>query len=422
MKTESRIRLAAPQFVLWAPVFALAALCGSVTLSWAVYQAHLPGLLTQFGVSAEYGTSVGIIATSLAIALDPLMGRLADRTEWRRGKRFPLISCGVMLASAGFIVIPLVAGLMKNPGGNGRWVLPGLLLAWAIAITLVRSPALALMRRYASPRQLPRAASVLTLSIAMMAALSLAADEWIKTLGAPITFTIAATALLLSTAWLRSHSLPITAPKTDTPNGDTSGLIHPTPLLPLGFIFGLGLFMTLALRLIANGFSSLLTVQLPFNLPPIGWVLISLAIAAIPAGSLAMRLNNRKTMLLGLGLTAASLGLSAISVDLVEANQRLAIALSILLGIALSLVVNGILPLILSSVPSRNAGFATGTFFSGVAAATLGMTWFFERGHSFSALMWLGGAIAALVASGGCVVMSRVALQSLKPTKDYQSL
>jgi MFS family permease len=179
--------------------------------------------------------------------------------------------------------------------------------------------------------------------------------------------------------------------------------------------------MTLALQLIAVGLSSLFPMQLPLNLPQLGFVLISLAIAAIPAGSIAIQLNNRKTMMLGLGLTASSLVLSVFGVNLVGANQWLAIAASVGLGLALSLVVNGILPLILSSVPSRNAGFATGTFFSGVVVATLVAAWFFERVGSFSPLVWLSGAIAALAVSGGCIVMSRVAVQSLKPTRDYQS-
>ena len=81
----------------------------------------------------------------------PLMGSLSDRVQHWMGSQFPLIALGIVLSSGCFIAIPAVAIF----GAGARWLLPTMLVAWALAMTLFRATALSLLGRSAFQTQLP---------------------------------------------------------------------------------------------------------------------------------------------------------------------------------------------------------------------------------------------------------------------------
>jgi hypothetical protein len=90
------------------------------------------------------------------------MGGLSDdRKRWVTN-RFPFISVGVILSSGFFIVIPAIVTFF-SPGEATRGIFLFVVIAWSIAMAIFRSPAIALLGKYAGRNDLPLAASLLTL-------------------------------------------------------------------------------------------------------------------------------------------------------------------------------------------------------------------------------------------------------------------
>jgi MFS family permease len=130
-----------------------------------------------------------------------------------------------------------------------------------------------------------------------------------------------------------------------------------------------------------------------------GCIFLALAIAAIPAGYWAVRLGNRRAMVIGLvGMVLVCGALGAVK------QTFWAVALAIFLGIAFSLVANGTIPFALSMVPEFKAGLGTGMYFGGAAAALAVFGAIF--GTELRTPVAIGSAIAALslLLAGGCVM------------------
>ena len=128
-----------------------------------------------------------------------MKGSFSDQRQHQIGTRLPLISLGAVLAAGLFGVIPTVL-----VGGQGplRWGLPLLLIAWATAMAVFRSPVLSLLGRYALGTQLPQAASILTLVGGLSGALGPLAGQFILGLGPFVAFTLGSAVLLLATLTL----------------------------------------------------------------------------------------------------------------------------------------------------------------------------------------------------------------------------
>jgi MFS family permease len=359
MRTH-QISSRSPSSVWWLGVGALSALYAVFTLSWVIYRIHLPGLLMHFGFSADFASKLLLIETILAIVLEPLLGETSDQMEQQRGTRLPLILLGIVLASVAFVAIPTWATFVPSVG-IWRWGLPGLLLVWAIVMSIFRSPAIALLRQYASTKRLPLATSGLTFAAGMAGAATPLAKQLILDVGGTITF-IAAAILLLATASALRSVAPTTAP--ELPHSEP---IEPYSLSRLCLIFVTGLAVTLAFRLAIETLPKILKTQLPqVNAAMfVGTIFVTLALAAFPAGVLATRFGNRKAILLGLVGSAGFLGLMA-----VIHSPFVGMSIAVGLGSCFSFVINGTLPFVLSLVTPHQAGLAVGAFFGGAAAAT----------------------------------------------------
>jgi len=374
--------------VLWLPTVALAAVQGAITLSWVTYSVHLPTLLAQTKLTAAFAPTLLLIEALLAIVLEPVMGNIGDRLE-KTNRRFPMIWVGVGLSALLFVML----FLFNQPGLFG--LLPGLLIAWAITMAIFRAPAIALLRRYALTPKLPQAASLLTLAAGLAGATRPLAAPLITQLGVPLTFTLSAIALVAATAALSANH-PASLPISPRPSMVSSHL-----LARLGLIAVVGISVTLAFRLAIETLPKILKVALPQVQPPVvvGWVFIAIAVTAIPAGLLASRIGNRRTMAIGLiGMIAAMALIPWIG------SAGMAIALALVLGAAFSLVSNGTLPFALALIPPGAAGLSAGSFFGGVAIAT---SLFLFFSSSFAAPPFaLTFGMAAIVVAAVCIALS----------------
>ncbi|MGB3557361.1 MAG: hypothetical protein WBA24_02355 [Geitlerinemataceae cyanobacterium] len=350
-------------FILWRPVVGLAVVQGSIVLSWVIYRAYLGKLLTQWGFPESLADTILLVETLLAIVLEPLMGGLSDRLKHWMGTRFPLISLGVILSSALFIAIPASVAF-GTPTGAIRWILPSLAVAWALAMTMFRSPVIALLIHYAAAPQLPRAASVRMLITGTMGAFAPLSNKFLLSLGPGITFAAGSIVMLLAVKVLRSQHPP------QPPVPPTPDQIVPLPSLLAGLasIVGLSMGTAWGFRFLASTLSQAVVIPIPnadLKLVTFFFGLI-VAVGAFPAGILATKWGNVRVTLVGIGAMVYCLLFMGF----------VPYALGILLAIVglvatFSLVNNGAFCFIFEAVPPHRIGLGIGTYFGSYGAASI---------------------------------------------------
>ncbi|MBD2185701.1 MFS transporter [Planktothrix sp. FACHB-1355] len=380
--------------VLWLQVWGLAGVQGAITLTWLIYNLYLPQLLVQFGFAKELAAGLLIIENALAIAMEPLMGGISDRIKHSLGSRFPLISVGVILSSALFIAIPAVV-VFRNLFDGIRWVLLLLMVGWALAMAVFRSPAISLLGKYARPAELPLAASLLTLAAGIIGAFKPIANQFVLGMGPIFSFAIGTFVLLGAAAILRRFDPP------EIPQQDNTLPVVPSPSLsllsPLLLILGTGAGVAWGSRFLMDAMPKMLKNQ--WQNADIPWLMFAislfLAFAALPAGALAVKLGNQRAMLIGIGATIPLLLL------MVLIPNWFIVAVTILGALAFfALIVNGVVPFALSLVPTERSGLGVGFYFGGIGLGSSLFGILFPQLASMTAVasgIW--GAIAFLVAA-----------------------
>lgn len=384
--------------VVWAKVCGLATVQGAIGLMWVIYNLYLPSLLKQFGFPPQLSIGLLIVENILAIALEPIMGGLSDRARIWVGSRFPLIILGVVLSAASFILIPAVM-VIGSTTAVLHWLLPVVMVIWAIAMTVFRSPALALLGQYAFESRLPQAASILMLMGALAGAIGVfaAPSKFILSLGPTMAFAIGSIVALLTAMLLRVLDAQSPNPLSAAPAAPRS--LSMRSLLPaLGRIFGAGVGIALGSRLL----NTVLNQVQPSPGSLTGAFSIALLLATLPAGWLAVKIGNRSAMLTGFSILAVLLGLM-ICVE----SLRSQVGMTLLLGIAFSPINNGTIPFAFSLVPPDRGGLGVGVFFGGSAlAGTLFGMAINQFGSVAPIPAALGGILAFLIA-GLCVYSRR---------------
>ena len=388
--------------ILWTQVLGLAAVQGAIVLMWVIYNLYLGELLRQFGFTPGFIAGILVLENGLAMIMEPLMGTFSDRLQYWLGSRFPWIAFGVMMAS-GMLIATSALVVFGQPVGILRWLLPILLVAWAIAMALFRSPVLALLGRFALESHLPQAASVLTITGALAGSMGPLANEFILGLGPVVAFGLASLVLLGAATTLRAvnPNLQVTSLR----------LWHRATTVPLGrllvrliLVFLAGLGISLGFRLQMFAFPKILKTIPELNVGlTMGTIFITLAVTALPAGAVARRLGNRWAMLLGLTGLAGTLGI------MMGVQQSwAAVAVAIALGACLSLVNNGTLPFALSMVPKEKAGLGIGMFFSGAALAANVFGPFFKGAETMTPPTMILAAIVSMVVAMLAIAASYV--------------
>ncbi|MBN4004328.1 MFS transporter [Nostoc sp. LPT] len=388
--------------ILWVQVWVLAVVQGAITLSWLIYNIYLPQLLTQFGFPASLAVGLVLVENALGAVLEPVMGGLSDQARRWVGTRFPFISVGMILASALFIAIPCVVSLippttvMRRLSPPQASLLPIVLVAWALAMTIFRSPVMCLLGMYSTPAQLPLAVSFVTLTGGVIGAFRPISYKFILSLGPVYTFAIGSFVMLGAAAVLRLVNPP-EAP-VDIHQAETVKL----PLQKLALILGTGFGVAWGIRFLMDVLGKVLKTQL--NTDNIDvlmvWIGIAIAIASIPAGIFAVKIGNRQAMLCGICAIIPSL--------LIMISVGAQIPIIVLIVASFSLIVNGAIPFALGLVPQRWAGLGIGMYFGGFA---LGMSLFgviFPQPQQITPFVGAVGGGLAFFLAGVCIAVSGI--------------
>ncbi|MGB8688056.1 MAG: MFS transporter, partial [Microcoleus sp.] len=278
------------------------------------------------------------------------------------------------------------------------WILPVVIVAWAIAMAMFRSPAVSLLGQYASQTQLPQAMSLLVLVGGLVGAARPVAGDFILSLGPAFAFAIGSFVLLGAVAFLRSVNPDAAVSELPPATAISEGV----SIMPLGLIAVTGMAVAwgsraMGERILPHVFQTQIA-DVNVKLLMAGFTL-ALAVASLLAGVIAVRLGNQRTLLGGLVATAVLLLVMVFSQGLVM------VAVTVLAVIFTnSLITTGAVPFVLSLVPPRRGGFGVGLYFGGFS---LGMSLYslvFVTPKAIPAVTTaIVGAIAFLVA-GVCVV------------------
>ena len=345
--------------ILWRQVWGLASVQGAITLAWIIYGAYLPKLLLELGLPLSMGLKLLVIESALAVLMEPVMGGLSDRSYKWVGSRFPFVAIGVVLSSALFILIPAVV-IFGSPTEVFQWLLIGVLILWSLAMTIFRSPAIAMLGKYATPNELPLAMSVVTLVGGFTGAFRPIANSFLLNNFPPMAiFALGSFILLGAGATLRSVQMP------DVPNFPENAEPHRrSPLIPLMLISITGTVVGGGTRFLMDVLGKLIKLQAGaenVSLIMVG-VGIALALLALPAGKIATKYGNQLVLLLSLGVTGVGLLLMGLVPNLLWFAALLVIP-------AFSAIVNSVIPWILNLVPSDKSGLGIGSYFGGFSAA-----------------------------------------------------
>ncbi|MBE9033527.1 hypothetical protein IQ266_27755, partial [filamentous cyanobacterium LEGE 11480] len=278
----------------WRPVLAMALMQGAIVMCWVVYRMYLPGLLGEFGFPKGAALVILAIEGFLAVLIEPLFGSLSDRYKTLIGLRAPFITIGVLLTAAFMTLTPAII-LLGSPDSFIRWIFIAVLLIWAMAMAMFRSPMLARLGEFACQRDWPYAASVLTLVGTIAGTLALPASKQIvKGMGAWPAFTVSSIILLLSATLLNKTQPPqVALSTTATESGPQSSRKN------LGLVALTGLTITLGIILTRQLIGLVGKEQTPALMT---LFLVVQLITVLPIGWLSQKWGSLQTMIVGLGL------------------------------------------------------------------------------------------------------------------------
>jgi MFS family permease len=336
----------------WQPVLAMALMQGAIVLCWIVYRLYIPDLLGQFGFPKDSSVVILAIEGFLAVLIEPLFGSLSDRQKTLWGLRGPFVTIGVLLAAALLFLLPSIV-LLGDPASSIRWLFVALVILWAMAMAMFRSPMLARLGEFACQRDWTYAASVLTLVGTLAGTLALPASKQIvKGLGAGPAFAISSIILLLSATLLnRSQATQVRLPTLMADQQQSS-------VQNLALVSLTGSTITMAVILTQQLIGLVGKEQTP--------VLMTLFLAVqlitmLPIGLVAKRWGNLQTMIGG--LISLAIGFLLLILPGIQAVAVL------LLGVGMSCVSVGTIPFALSMVPLSRGGLGVGFYFGGAALA-----------------------------------------------------
>lgn len=343
--------------VLWVKVWGIAALQGAITLSWVIYNLYLPALLVQLGLSPQVAILLLIGENALEALIEPIFGRFSDRQQQHSGSRIPTITIGIVLSSVLFLAIPSLV-IFDTSKSLVSWLFPLLAVAWASAMAIFRSPAMALLGRCTTINRLPQAASILTLTGGLIGAFRFDAYGLILQMGAGFAFALGSFSLLITGAILRWLN-PTEAPSV------VEVQVKPIPILRLGIIFITGMAVGWGLRFLIPTVNQILALELGQENSKIAMTVffVVLGLSALPAGKIGTNLGNSLAMMYGCSVVVAIISLAAFIPS--STIKYTAIAF---LPFGFSLVLNGAIPYALSLASTVHAGLSTGTYFGGLNA------------------------------------------------------
>jgi Major Facilitator Superfamily len=379
----------------WSKIIGLSTLQGAISLTWLIYNIYLPKLLISYGFSPKLAVLVLIVENAMAMFLEPLFGSLSDRAYRFLVTKFGIIAFGIILTVTITGLIPMIV-IFGDVFSAIKWFLPGVLIAWAMAMTVFRAPAISLLGKYASTSELPIAMSFLTVVSTIIGALKPISQNFILSIGAPFAFTLASIVLLAATGALEYLDPGVNEKLPETKR-------QPIALRQVGLIMIMGLGIAWSSRCLFETLPKMLKVQLPQLDPVILMTVISTAIAisALPGGVFAARHGNHRVMLLGIGATLIGL----LGMFFLPTPTTLIISITLFVG-CFSWITNGAVPLAINLFPANRSGLAVGLYVGSFSGGLSSFSALFNPVTNLTPLLGTICGSIGLMITAGCILKS----------------
>lgn len=354
-----------PRSILWKQVWGVAGVHGAISLCWVIYGLYIPDILKSLDYPPEMVTNLLAIENLLSAGIEPVMGALSDRWQRAIGTKMPLIIVGALLAGGLFILVPVSLAL-----GIDRQVFVGMVIVWAMAMAIFRSPVLSLLAGFAIDTGLPQAMGVLTLVGGVVNALRFFVGKFILSLSAPVTFVIGSGALLGGVITLQF----LLAKRPSLVSEPTARQI-PVPWLRLTFLLLLGALVGWGLRLVLGELAPrVLRSHMGDISLAMGAIFLLMSLGAIGSAQLVNFWNhpqkNHGTVAIGLLVVVVALWLLTFNFGLVWAGLVL-----FLLSLGLGTATNAVIPLGLEFLPAGCGGLSLGVYFGGTGLSIALFNW-----------------------------------------------
>ncbi|HHX01361.1 MAG TPA: SLC45 family MFS transporter [Firmicutes bacterium] len=140
----------------------------SISAFWQLYDSIIPLMLKNtFGLGDTLAGGIMALDNILALFLLPLFGTLSDRVDTPIGKRMPFVLVGTGVTVLAMVCLPIADNLTNLP------LFMSVLFVTLLAVSVYRSPAVALMPDVTPPALRSKANAVINLMGALGAVLAL---------------------------------------------------------------------------------------------------------------------------------------------------------------------------------------------------------------------------------------------------------
>lgn len=124
----------------------------AISITWAVYNAFMPKLLSQFIRSSAVIGFVMTFDNYFALFLQPAIGIYSDQVKTKWGRRMPFLMLGMPLAMVFNLLIPNYVDM---------WTLIAFLICMNVSMSIFRTPVIALMPDITEVQHRSRANSII---------------------------------------------------------------------------------------------------------------------------------------------------------------------------------------------------------------------------------------------------------------------
>lgn len=354
--------------IAWQAIFALALLQGANIFGFMAYYYAQPKVLEQFGYTGEFWIVFLVIAQGvIAIVMNPMMGKIADKYKTEENKIFNVVGLGVNLAGLVFVVVAI--GTTQHPGSLFynivRPLVPILVVCWLIAMNIFASPAMSLIRAYAPGERIAEAHAAFAIITLLLFLISPYLGHFLDNLSLPIIFLVGGMLLYSAYRLLVRVSPKVEAVALESSSGES------TMMQNLLIVFVMGFIVNIIMRIPLAAMPILLSPSLePLGLTTNSASTIAFVISIAVSIPISQWIKRGQPKILMISICAA---IFLFVLSIYCSHLVMGICLIILLGLTTAFLEVNAVPYVFTKVNSGNSGLGVGSFMSGSALATLGL-------------------------------------------------
>ena len=337
----------------WNQIYALMALNAAIVISWIAYHNYQPQVLKLFNYTQL--SFFLIVAQGVILVFIPVFaGWLGDYMIKKNGNYFIVFTVGISVTAMVFMCVAFIVGSTQMV--NLTAALPVMIVIWLISMNIFHSPANSMLDLFAPARKLPAAMAMMVLTTDLLYAFEPIVVDIVDWMGPVVTFAFGGLLLIITGYIFRKTTANVNFNRAveETRANESNYLT----VLAVGLVFGL------VYAIVKNYMPDWLMGKSATALPVaterifVSIVLLTAALAAWPLSFQVDKIGLKKSVIIGLIGTAASLML----VYFIPMEYP-ALVSALSAGVFLSLASVSSFPFVLENLSAKSITIGTGLFF-----------------------------------------------------------